>query len=342
MIPVRNIYYMLAYAFQVLNAQGYKEIATEQFNNVAELFAAILAKGLTTQLKRGLAREYFPYKQPLSSLRGRINISESIKDQTILKQQMICTYDDFSINSYLNQIIKSTMESLLLSDISKERKKKIRKLVIFFREVESLNIHTINWKIQYNRNNQNYKMLISICYLVVKGLLQTNSDGSMKLLDFIDEQRMSRLYEKFILEYYRKEFKDISVSSSQIPWQLDDDNDLMLPVMQTDIMLTRGNKTLIIDTKYYTQAAQTRFNVQTVHSGNLYQIFTYVKNKESELHNKHHEVSGMLLYAKTDESLLPNNTYKMKGNRIIVRTLDLDCDFEEIAKQLNEIVIEYL
>ena len=45
MIPVQNIYHMLAYAFQILREQGYKSIATEQFDNVAELCAAILAKG---------------------------------------------------------------------------------------------------------------------------------------------------------------------------------------------------------------------------------------------------------------------------------------------------------
>ena len=37
MIPVQNVYYMLAYAFKVLNEDGYKEVAAEQFNNVAEL-----------------------------------------------------------------------------------------------------------------------------------------------------------------------------------------------------------------------------------------------------------------------------------------------------------------
>ena len=48
----------------------------------------------------------------------------------------------------------------------------------------------INWNVQYNRNNQTYRMLISICYLVVKGLLQTQSNGHTKLMDFLDEQRI--------------------------------------------------------------------------------------------------------------------------------------------------------
>ena len=47
MIPIQNIYYMLSYAFQVLNEQGYKSVATEHFENVADLCAAILIKGLS-------------------------------------------------------------------------------------------------------------------------------------------------------------------------------------------------------------------------------------------------------------------------------------------------------
>ena len=338
MIPIQNVYYMLSYAFQVLNEQGYKNIATEQFNNTAELMAAILAKGIAVQIKRGLGKEYIPQTEPLSALRGKIDIAESIKTQTMLKKQMICTYDEFSVNGTMNRIIKSTVELLLRSDISKARKKELRKLMVYFGDVEPIDLYTVNWNIQYNRNNQTYRLLISICYLVVKGLLQTNSDGSTRLMEFVDEQRMCRLYEKFILEYYRKEYPEITANASQIPWQLDDDISAMLPVMQTDIMLTYKEKVLIIDAKYYTHTTQSQFDTHTLHSGNLYQIFTYVKNKEIELAAQPHEVSGMLLYAKTDETVLPNNTYMMSGNKISVKTLDLDCDFSEIVNQLNKIV----
>ena len=95
---------------------------------------------------------------------------------------------------------------------------------------------------------------------------------------------------------------------------------------------------MIIDAKYYAQTTQTHFDVHTVHSGNLNQIFTYVKNKEAELKDQPHEVSGMLLYAKTDEKIYPDNEYRMSGNRISVRTLDLNCDFAGMAEQLDGIV----
>ena len=46
MIPVQNVYYMLSYAFKVLTEQGYKNLATEKYHNVAELCAAILVRGV--------------------------------------------------------------------------------------------------------------------------------------------------------------------------------------------------------------------------------------------------------------------------------------------------------
>ena len=102
-------------------------------------------------------------------------------------------------------------------------------------------------------------------------------------------------------------------------------------------MLQSGEKVLIIDAKYYEHSTQVQFDKHTLHSGNLYQIFTYVKNKEYELREKDHTVSGMLLYAKTDEEIYPNNVYQMSGNQITVRTLDLNLPFDEIAGQLNTI-----
>ena len=344
MIRYQNIYHMLAYAFQVLNEQGYRDVALEEdFENTAELLAAILCRGVAVQIKRGLMREYIETEEPLSSPRGKIQVSDSIKAMTVRKKQLVCTYDDFSTNAYNNRIIKTTFDVLMRAKISKERKKEIKKLLIYFDGVDVLDIHNINWSQRYDRNNQSYRMLVSLCYMVLKGLLQTTTDGSTKLMDFLDEQRMCRLYEKFILEYYRRHYPQLKASASQIPWILDDGcSNAMLPVMQSDITLSLGNRVLIIDAKYYAHATQVQYDRHTIHSSNLYQVFTYVKNKDAQFGDEPHEVSGMLLYAQTDEAILPNNTYWMSGNKIAVRTLNLDCDFTEIAKQLNEIADEFM
>lgn len=329
---------MLSYAFQILNEQGYKQLLTEEFKNTADLCSAILVKGISLQIKRGLGKAYILQTKPLTAAKGKIDITASIKNPILIKKQLVCSYDEFSVNFYMNRIIRTTMELLLHSDISKIRKKELRKLFVFFSDVKPIKIKNIHWKIQYNRNNQSYQMLISICYLIINGLLQTNMDGTTKLMDFLDEKCMCRLYEKFILEYYKKEHPQIKTSASQISWDLDDDESDMLPVMQSDIMLQYQEKTLIIDAKYYSHTMQSQYDVHTIHSNHLYQIYTYVKNFDKK---RTGNVCGMLLYAQTDEKILPQKSYKISGNTIAVDTLNLDCDFAEIKNQLDTIVEKY-
>lgn len=60
MIPVRNIYWMLAYAFRALEKGAYERLGSEEFDNAQELCAAILARGVEGQIKRGLGRGYVP------------------------------------------------------------------------------------------------------------------------------------------------------------------------------------------------------------------------------------------------------------------------------------------
>ena len=173
---------------------------------------------------------------------------------------------------------------------------------------------------------------MNICHLVLDGLLLTKEKGDQKLATFLDNQKMSRLYEKFVLEYYRKHCPELQPRASQIAWDVDDDIRDFLPKMQTDITLTNGEKTLIIDTKYYGRTMQTieLYNSRTLHSNNMYQIYTYVKNKDKDGTGN---VSGLLLYAKTDEDIAPNQEYWLGGNRIG----ELNRPFGEIAGQLNEI-----
>ena len=80
---------------------------------------------------------------------------------------------------------------------------------------------------------------------------------------------------------------------------------------------------------------QSQFDTYSIHSGNLYQIFTYVKNLDKDNSGN---VAGALLYAKTEETIRPDNRYSMGGNQIMVRTLDLGLPFRYIAEQLDELV----
>ena len=343
MIKVQNIYYMLAYAFRVLNEDSYSNIATEEFDYISDLLAAILNKGISNQIRRGLGREYISTRECLYSPVGKIDISTSIKQQTLLNKQLVCEFDEFTENAYINQILKTTCLLLLhAEEVQAERKKMVRKILLYFSNVDEIDPRRIQWsRIRYHRNNSTYKMLINICYLVVAGLLLSQQDGPKRLARYMDDQKMYRLFERFVFEYYRKHYLHYSVTSAQIEWIIDDGIIELLPVMQTDITLEYEGKTLIIDTKYYYSRSMqfnSLYESRTVHSGNLYQIFTYVKNRDKSGSG---DVSGVLLYAKTDEEITPDSDYIMSGNRISVKTLDLNADFAKIVKQLDELAYSY-
>jgi len=343
MIKIQNIYYMLAYAFQVLNEEGYRKIATEEFEYASDLLAAILAKGIANQIRRGLSREYVDTTGPLRSPTGKINVSASVKQNSMLNKQLVCDYDVFTENAYMNKILKTTALLLIrCPEVSIEHKKALRKTMLYFSNVDEINPYRIKWSgFYYHRNNATYKMLLNICYLIIKGMLLTEQDGSRKLARYVDDQRMHRLFEKFVLEYYRKHYPQFNASASLIDWDVEDGDVEYLPTMKSDITLRYKDKTLIIDTKYYARTMQTNtlFNSLTLHSHNMYQIFTYVKNMDFA-HSGN--VSGLLLYAKTDEEIVPDNDYIIGGNRISVKTLDLNTDFSNITKQLNAIAEKLL
>ena len=342
MIPVKNIYYMLAYAFHFLRENGYQKIGREDFEDVNELFAAILIQGITLQVKRGLGREYIEETAPCSPLKGKIDLPQTFRSKSLIKKKIVCTYDEFSVNTRMNQILKSVSLLLIRSGISLERQKRMRFLLMYFANVEEIDLRKVDWRFSFSRVNQSYRFLMVICRLLCCGQLQGTSSDALRLMDFRDSRELSALYENFLLSYYRRHFPQLHANASYIDWYLTDACSYdLLPSMKTDITLTDGEKTLIIDAKYYESGIlQTQFEKKSVRSGHLYQIFAYVKNKAATMNNPQN-VSGMLLYAKTNEEMLPNNEYSMSGNKIAVRTLDLGGDFSTIREQLDGIIATY-
>ena len=343
-IFIKNIYYMLSYAFQVLKQSNYDDVASEKFENAQDLFAAILSKGIAQQLKHGLYREYVTKNESLSVMRGKLNLTETFNNKIQRKQRIACEYDELSENNLFNQILKTSIHYLLIDDfVNIERKISLKKELVFFDGIELLRPSEIRWStLYYQRNNRNYELLMNICYFVLEGILQTTETGEYKMMSFSDEN-MARLYEKFILEYYRHHHKYLSeVSASQVKWNLVGENNAsmirFLPTMQTDIFLRLNDKILIIDAKYYGRTMQKQYDKSTLHSNNMYQIYTYVKNQDS---NNSGNVAGILLYAKTDEDITPDCTFNMGGNQIGAKTLDLNKDFSLIAKQLDKIAMDF-
>ena len=104
---------MLSYAFSNLQQGDYEDVAAEEFENIHDLFAAILAHGIGCQIKQGLYREYINHKEDVAVVRGKIDIKGTIENKIARKRILTCEYDKLSENNILNQILKTTVMLLL-------------------------------------------------------------------------------------------------------------------------------------------------------------------------------------------------------------------------------------
>ena len=338
-ILIRNIYYMLSYAFQELRQNNYVEIEGETFDDIYDLFAEILARGISYQLKQGLYREYVARSESMQTVMGKIDINGTIAQRMHNSQQIACNYDELSENNTYNQILVTTASILIRhSDVKKERKSQLKKLMLFFQNVQPIDIHSIRWNtLRFDRNNRNYRMLLYLCYFIVSEWLMTTEEGKYKMREFSDEH-MDRVFEKFVLEYYKKHHPTTKAKAAQISWNvIEEATDMsVLPIMKTDILLSCGERTLIIDTKYYTNIMREYFGKEKLREAHLNQINTYVTQYDRE---HHYNVDGMLLYAKTKEDIGDDKTIALRdGYSLYIRTLDLNTNFENIKKRLDSFI----
>lgn len=341
---VKNIYYMLCYSFygNQLNLKDESNLGEEAFENIYNLFSILLCLLLKREVKKGMHREYINYNDELGTIRGKININQTINKNSLVRKKIFCEFDEYNENCLLNQIIKTTLFYLLKSNkIGNNTKDEIKKILNYFLTVDVIDIKTIKWnQIKYNRNNSSYKYIVDLCRLILKGLIVSDKNGNNKFKEFLDDTRISAIYENFIKAYFRKHYPELKASSKKL--YLNDKPMLdFIPMMKTDITIEYEGRMLIIDAKFYNKILRENYlnaRCKTISSNNLYQIMAYVDNQDPY---KKGNVSGMLLYAQTLDEPSIEIKQQLNMHTIFVRTLDLNESWDDIKNRLNRIANEF-
>lgn len=339
---VKNIYYMLCYSFfgDRLNEKEEASLGEEAFSNIYDLFSLLLYLILRKQIKKGIHKDYNPLTEEINTVRGKIDINNSMYSFYV-KKRLVCNYDDFNENTLLNKVIKTTIFYLIKSNkIGNNTKDLLKKLNAYYVNVDVVDIRTIKWdQIKFNRNNISYKYVIDLCRLILKGLIVTDKHGNNKFKEFLDDSRVSAIYENFIKAYYRKHFPELKASSRK--FNLVSNNASYAPIMKTDITLEYNNKLLIIDAKFYSKILRDNIYDQKckiLSTNNLFQIYTYVDSQDPMKENKAY---GMLLYAQTINEPSVNLSYEIIGHKILVKTLDMNSTWEDITNRLDNIALMF-
>jgi len=339
-IPIKNIYYMLAYAWDTLK-QDRKVIAgNEDFEDIHNLLACVYINGVSGLIKRGLNKYYVEHVKPINSIKGKIKITASIKEQSLKNSSVVCEYDEFESNIELNRVIKVTIALFLkYTKLNSEYKKKLSKLLLYFNHFDDIRLSkTFFLKLRFNKNNYHYRLLMNISELLFNGLISSEEGKTIEFSDFIRDAQMSNLFEKFVLKFYKSRLPSntFKVHAPKIDWDQTSDGDIsLLPEMRTDIVVENklSNHQLIIDTKYYanTLVSSNYSEMEKVRSNHLFQIYAYINNSKYI-----GSVGGMLLYPTIEKELDLNVV--ISGKSIEVKTLNLDTNWENIEARLMSLI----
>lgn len=339
-IPIENIYYLLCYAWDKLDEKDQVKVAVDDRTELLDLFAKILINGTRRLLKQGVEKSYVDETIELAGIKGKLEMSPTLKSGLYLKQHTICSIDNFSGNILSNQILISTLYRLIRTrDLDPLLKKQLKSLLWMLPGIQTIELNNrVFSQVRLHRNNRFYVFLMRVCRIIYENTLPTETPGDWLFKDFLrDERQMNRLFEAFLFNFYKREFPKWIVRKEYISWQflapIESHYDA-LPRMETDITIENEYGKIILDAKYYQQTLITKYDKAKIHSNNLYQLFSYLMNQHSP-NKSSYQTRGILVYPTIENEV--DLDYWYDGHRIQIKTVNLKMNWRLIEKRLKEI-----
>lgn len=336
-IPIQNIYYLLSYAWNLPLGKEETLVNGAAGDKVLNFLASQLYRNTLYLLQQGLTQAYVSQTNTLSSIKGKIALTATWQQDLLRQGKAICAYETLSPDILPNQLIKTTLSSLLNAPtLASELQRSIQGVLRRFEGISLIQAKDSDFaKMPATyRFNQYYTRVLPLCRFIQQNLLPEVGTSNFYFKNFLeDERQMGRLYEYFVRNFYQQEQQVFGVRSEKITWQTDaaENNQLeYLPQMVTDISLLSPARKIIIDTKFYNQALVQRYDKQKLISGHLYQLFAYLKNHSGSTLNL--PVEGMLLYPVVEQEL--NLCYQLHGHKININTINLAQPWPQIKTDL--------
>ena len=342
-IPIENVYYLLCYAWGHTEESDLVDVdELGEFERVQDLLGTILAEGIFRLLRLGVDRGYRETAEDLAGIRGKLAVSEMATRALRARGQAACIFEELSHDVAHNRILRSGLAELLRVD---SLNPKVRAQVgLAYRKLEGITVIRVDRQafrqIQLDRNRRIYRFLMCVCELLHASLLVSEDSGDVQFRDFRrDAARMWQVFEDFVTEFYRKEQSSYRVKGqSKIPWHDADaasEADLMrIPIMRPDVLLDGTDRRIVLDAKFYEEAFGGLSGVK-LKSGNLYQILSYVRNRQGLLPSgPRHE--GILLYPVVDRPFAVDVT--LEGFRVQARGIDLGQPWTQIHDDMLAVI----
>ncbi len=357
-IPVRNIWLLLLYASRLYRElpEARRVELEDTPDDIPELVAEILANAVERRLRRNLGFGYERREADLSRVRGRINALRTERRQLLQRGKVACIFDELTVDTPRNRYVKAAL--LRLGQVVKDTEL-LRRCRNLSARLERAGVSS-DWDAGRNGRHpppdvlgwmeSDERRMLAAAQLAFDLAIPTEQSGHA-LLAMADREanRGWKLYEDAVAGFY-----DAILShrgwrvrcQGKIEWPLDDQTaglpDLM-PSMFTDIVLERrppGDPTaarrIVIDTKFTSIVASGWYGGESFRSGNIYQMYAYLRSQEEGGDLLWRNAAGVLLYPSLEADY--NEAATIQGHEIRFATVDLAADSRTIRRQLLRVV----
>ncbi len=357
-IPVRNIWLLLLYASQLYKELPESErVALEDASDdIPELVAEILTNAVERRLRRNLSHGYQRREADLNRVRGHINVLRTERLKLLQRARVACVYDELTVDTPRNRYVKAALLHLASFVRKDESARRCRELAARLeRAGVSTDLQAGKRGSHALRDNVGWvdaaeRRMLAAARLVFDLSIPTEESGSA-LLQIADRSASPgwKLYEQAVGGFYDAVLTphDWNIKTGgHIGWPLLDPTSRLraiMPGMITDIVLERRDiqnptegQRIVIDTKFMSIITGAWRREQSLRSGNIYQIYAYLRSQERDDDPLSGHSTGVLLYPAIDDSVDESAT--IQGHRIRFATVDLNADGKTIRSQLLRIV----
>ena len=251
--------------------------------NLYEIFINMYLQEVRHLVKRGIKSAYVSQEDNLRYYKGKLLVGQHLRANLVHKERFYVGYEEFLSNSPENRLVKSTLEKLQKITSSAENSKEIRQLLTAFELVESSTNYQKDFsKVVIDRNTKDYEMLMqwSKVFLMNKSFTTFSGSTTSRALLF----PMESVYESYVSQQMKKVFRpdgwDISTQDKGHYLFMNPRKQFAL---RPDIVLTKDDHTIILDTKWKNLINNERKNYG-ISQSDMYQMYAYSKKyKTSEI-----------------------------------------------------------
>jgi 5-methylcytosine-specific restriction enzyme subunit McrC len=348
-IPVRNLWLLMLYASDLFRVLENKKVAVEDNpDDIPDLVAELLCHQVEKRIQRNLSFGYQSREAVLGRVRGRIDLLNTERHRLLDRGKVACRFNELTVDTARNRYVRATLEEISKIVDRDGLAHRCRSLAASLRRmgVTGERPRRGDGSIDhFGRHDADDQPMVSVAQLALSLALPTESAGT-KNLSLPDREItwIRKLYEKGLAGFY-----DVVLSGKgwrvdagkTIGWLVENKSpgiDKILPFMRTDIILNHSDagRRIVIDTKFNSVVTRGWYREETLRSGYIYQIYTYLRSQEGNGDPLAESASGLLLHPSVGDMV--NEAVVIQNHEIRFATVDLAATAKEIREQLLQVL----